>query len=189
MRAVDSGVARSRAAGEALEHIRNAARDASDRVAEIARASEEQGRSSQNLAEAARRSSDHVQEITAALAEQAVSAERLLENAGTSVQMCQQMASAADEQRAACLDIAANGESISERIKSIQHATANHERTRQDAARTLESLIAIAQQGAARLPELGIAVETTRAHGQELTNAMTRFDEPDGDVQSIESPR
>ena len=189
MQAVDRGVVRSRAAGEALEHIRSAARDASSRVADIAYASEEQGRSSQDVAEAARRTSDHVQEITGALAEQAISAERLLENAGTSVQMCQQMASAAEQQRAACLDIAANGESISDRIKSIQCATADHELTRQDAMRTLESLIAIGREGAAQLPELGYAVETLRSHGQELANAMTRFDETGRKPQSTESPR
>jgi methyl-accepting chemotaxis protein len=103
--------------------------------------------------------------------------------------MCQQMASAAEQQRAACLDIAANGESISDRIKSIQRATADHELTRQDAMRTLESLIAIGREGAAQLPELGYAVETLRSHGQELANAMTRFDETGGNAQSTESPR
>ena len=62
--AVEDGVTRSRVAGQALEAIRVSARDASGRVAEIARAADEQARNSKYVADAARRTSEHVQQIS-----------------------------------------------------------------------------------------------------------------------------
>ena len=93
--------------------------------------------------------------------------------------MCQQMASAVEEQRAACRDIAANGDAISERIESIQRATADHTATSHEATETLEALFSRAQEGSTGLPQLAAAVGELQQHGESMAAAMGRFDGDD----------
>ena len=175
MEAVERGVARSRAAGDALQHIRTAARDASERVNEIARASEEQGRGSKSVTEAARQTSQHTEQISQAMSDQSRSADRLLENATLAVQLCRQMAQGTAEQRSSGTYIAANSEAITERILSISRATGMHAATRSEVGATLEGLLETARKGGAHLPELVAAVETLRANGEAMREALTRF--------------
>jgi methyl-accepting chemotaxis protein len=186
--AVEQGVERSRVAGDALEAIRVSARDASGRVAEIARAAEEQARNSRQVAEAARRTSEHVQEISSAMTEQSQVSKQLLENASASVDMCRQMTSAAEEQRASGRYITSNIESITDMIRSIQRNTRAHQKASAAVGRTFESILENARQSAARLPDLATAVETLRAHAATMNDELTRFgsqEEPprqDGDA-------
>ena len=77
--AVEQGVTALEGAGEALDRIRDNARDASGRVAEISRAAEEQARNSRHVSESAQTTSAQVQQISAALAEQSQATERILE--------------------------------------------------------------------------------------------------------------
>jgi methyl-accepting chemotaxis protein len=172
---VEQGVKRSRLAGDALEVIREAARDASGRVAEIARAAEEQARNSKQVAEAARRTSEHVQEISHAMAEQSQATERLLDNATASVDMVRQMSSATEEQRASGRYITSNIEAITEMIRSIQQNVRSHEKSSASVAETFMAILDHARQGAARLPELGGAIEELRAHAAAMTDEMARF--------------
>lgn len=175
MEAVERGVERSRIAGDALEHIQAAARDASERVAEIIRASEDQSHGSKSVTEAAHRTSKHMQEISEALSEQSLSAERLLENATAAVQMCREMTQATERQRSAGRYISANTNAITERIRSIEAATHAHAVTRGEVGTTLETLLETARKGGLRLPELAAAVETLRANGEAMRDALARF--------------
>ncbi len=175
--AVEQGVERSRVAGGALEAIRGSARDASGRVAEIARAAEEQARNSKQVAEAARRTSEHVQEISTAMTEQSQVSKQLLENATVSVDMCSQMTSATEEQRASGRYITSNIESITEMIRSIQRNTRAHEKASATAGETFDAILENARQSAARLPELAAAIEELRAHAESMNEELTRFGE------------
>jgi methyl-accepting chemotaxis protein len=186
--AVEQGVERSRVAGDALEAIRDSAHDASGRVAEIARAAEEQARNSKQVAEAARRTSEHVQEISSAMTEQSQVSKQLLDNASTSVDMCSQMAKATEEQRASGRYITSNIESITDMIRSIQRNTRAHEKASAAVGQTFDAILENARQSAARLPELATAVETLRAHASAMSEELTRFGSqqedsgPDGDA-------
>jgi len=172
---VEQGVSRSRVAGQALEGIRGTARDASGRVAEIARAAEEQARNSKQVAEAARRTSEHVQEISKAMGEQSEATEQMLENSNASVQMCRQMAAATEEQKSSAQYITANTESITELIRSIQGNTHGQERACESVAETITALLEHARQGAARVPALSEAIEQLREHAQVMDSALERF--------------
>jgi methyl-accepting chemotaxis protein len=175
--AVEQGVERSRVAGDALEAIRVSARDASGRVAEIARAADEQARNSKQVAEAARRTSEHVQEISGAMAEQSQASRRLLENATVSVDMCRQMTGATEEQRSSGRYITSNIESITEMIRSIQQNTRAHEKASAAAGETFDAILDNARQSAARLPELAAVVEELRAHAETMNEELARFGE------------
>jgi methyl-accepting chemotaxis protein len=182
--AVERGVERSRGAGQALEVIRGSARDASGRVAEIARATDEQARNSKQVAQAARRTSEHVQEISRAMAEQSKAAEQLLANASVSVDMCRQMTTATEEQRASGRYITSNIESITEMIRSIQGSTRAHERASAGVAETFSALLDNARRGAASLPALAPLVEELRRCGQELSAEIARLGLDAGGAQT-----
>jgi methyl-accepting chemotaxis protein len=179
--AVEQGVSRSRVAGESLEGIRATARDASGRVAEIARAAEEQARNSKQVAEAARRTSEHVQEISRAMTEQSQATEQLLENANTSVQMCRQMSTATEEQKSSARYITSNIEAITELIRSIQASTHAQERACGQAAETVTALLDHARQGASRVPALSQAIDQLRSNAHVMEGALERFG-ADGDA-------
>jgi methyl-accepting chemotaxis protein len=160
--AVEEGVARSRVAGEALDAIRGTSREASGRVAEIARAADELARNSKHVADAARRTSEHVHQISGAITEQARAGEQLLRNANTSLEMCRQMARAADEQRSSSRYITRNIESITEMIRSIQQNTRSHERASSGVAETFLALIESTRTSARRLPEIAAVIGRLR---------------------------
>jgi methyl-accepting chemotaxis protein len=172
--AVEQGVERSRVAGVALEEIRGSAHDASERVAEIARAADEQERNSKQVAEAARRTSEHVQDISQAMAEQNQAAERLLENATQSVDMCRQMTNATEEQRTSGRYITSNIESITEMIRSIQATTRAHEKTSAAVPDAFDQLLENARRNAGRLPELEAALAELKEHGRAIARALQR---------------
>jgi methyl-accepting chemotaxis protein len=173
--AVEQGVSRSRVAGQALDEIRGTAREASGRVAEIARAAEEQARNSKLVAEAARRTSEHVQEISKAMSEQSGSTETLLENATTSVQMCRQMTTATTEQRNSAQYITGNIESITEMIRSIQASTRTQEASCRSAAETVMALLENAREGAARVPILSSAISELREQAELMGRELERL--------------
>lgn len=124
--AVEAGVERSRRAGEELGRIRQSARDASSRVAEIARATNEQSRNSKHVTEAAQRTSTMVQEISTAMAEQSVASETLLRNAEESLELCRQVHRSTEEQRESGRFITESINAIGEMIGSIQENTESH---------------------------------------------------------------
>ena len=168
IQAVEEGVTRSRVAGEALEAIRISARDASGRVAEIARAAEEQARNSKHVADAARRTSEHVQQISAAMAEQSRAGDQLLQNATTSLDMCRQMAHATEEQRASGRYITGNTESITELIRSIQQSTRSHERASAGVGETFMALVDSTHTCGRRIPEIAAVVARLRETAEAL---------------------
>jgi methyl-accepting chemotaxis protein len=162
IQAVEEGVTRSRVAGEALEAIRVSARDASGRVAEIARAAEEQARNSKYVADAARRTSEHVQQISSAMAEQSKAGDQLLQNATASLEMCRQMQHATEEQRASGRYITGNTESITETIRSIQQSTRSHERASAGVGETFVALIESTRTSGRRIPEIAAVIARLR---------------------------
>jgi methyl-accepting chemotaxis protein len=168
IQAVEEGVVRSRVAGEALETIRHAARDASGRASEIARAAEEQARNSKHVADAAQRTSEHVQQISTAMAEQSRASDQLLKNASASVEMCRQMSHATDEQRASGRYITTNIEAITEMIRSIQQNTRQHERASASVAETFLLLLESTRSSGRRVPEIADAIARLRQSAEAL---------------------
>lgn len=161
---VEEGVERSRLAGETLETIRVAARDASGQVQEIARATEEQSRNSKHVADAAQSVSQHVQQISIAMSEQTKASANLLRNADSSLDMCRQMANALEEQRSTGRYITANSESITLMIHKVQASTESHFHASSGVADRFAALLENAQSSCARIPEVSrVVAELARA--------------------------
>jgi methyl-accepting chemotaxis protein len=174
--AVEQGVKRSRCAGEALDRIRDNARDASGRVAEISRAAEEQARNSRHVSESAQTTSAQVQQISAALAEQSQATERILSNATQSLEMCRQMTCATEEQRSSSRYISANIGSITELIASIQSKTASHEQASHGVAESVASMLGAAGKSSERLPEIARSVVAMRECSEQIRSEVRNED-------------
>jgi len=170
--AVEQGVKRSMSAGEALDRIRNNAREASSRVSEINRAAEEQARNSRHVSESAQTTSAQVQQISAALAEQSQATERILDNATQSLEMCRQMAGATEEQRSSSRYISANIGSITELISSIQSKTASHEQASHGVAESVTSMLGSAHKSSERLPEVARSVVAMRECSEQIRSEL-----------------
>jgi methyl-accepting chemotaxis protein len=170
--AVEQGVKRSKGAGEALDRIRDNARDASGRVSEISRAAEEQARNSRHVAESAQTTSAQVQQISAALSEQSQATERILTNATQSLEMCRQMTSATEEQRSSSRYISANIGAITELIASIQSKTASHEQASHGVAESVASMLGTARKSGERLPEVARSVVAMRECSEQIRREL-----------------
>jgi len=180
--AVEQGVKRSKGAGEALDRIRENARDASGRVSEISRAAEEQARNSRHVAESAQTTSAQVQQISAALEEQSQATERILTNATQSLEMCRQMTSATEEQRSSSRYISANIGSITELIASIQSKTASHEQASHGVAESVASMLGTARKSSERLPEVARSVVAMRECSEQIRRELR----DDGACENLE---
>jgi methyl-accepting chemotaxis protein len=176
---VEDGVARSRGAGEALERIRSSAGDASSRVAEIARAAEEQARNSKHVAEAARRTSEHVQQISSAMAEQAQASAQLLDNASVSLETCRQVSRATEEQRETGRYINSNIGSITEMIRSIQRNTRSHEQASRSVADNFNAILENARKGSRQIVRIPPTLEALRESAAAVAAEVERFEGAD----------
>ena len=170
--AVEQGVKRSRGAGEALDRIRDNARDASGRVAEISRAAEEQARNSRHVSESAQTTSAQVQQISAALEEQSQATERILSNSTQSLEMCRQMTSATEEQRSSSRYISSNIGLITELIASIQSKTASHEQASHGVAESVASMLGAARKSSERLPEVARSVIAMKECSEQIRSKI-----------------
>jgi methyl-accepting chemotaxis protein len=176
--AVEQGVQRSRGAGEALERIRDTAADASGRVVEITRATEEQALNSRHVAEAAQTTSVQVQQISAALSEQSMATEKILNNSNQCLEMCRQMSAATEGQRASSGYITDNIAKITELIASIQAKTASHEQASNGVAESVVSMLESARKSSGRIPEVARGVIAMRDRAAELRDEAVGSDTP-----------
>jgi methyl-accepting chemotaxis protein len=150
--AVDGGVERSRAAGEALAAIRDACRDATERVDEIARTTAEQSRNSKGVAEATRSTSAHVQQISQAMAEQRRASEEMLMNAERALDSCRQVHRSTEEQRRASGSLTESISNIRDQIRTIGEQATVHSRASEDVASAVVSLLENAGALTAAIP-------------------------------------
>lgn len=171
MEAVESGVSRSRKAGEELDRIRASSREASARVAEIARAAAEQGRNSKHVAEAAQNTSTMVQQISSARSEQSRASEAMLKNAEAALEICRQVHRSTAEQRESGRFITASIGSITEMIRSIQQNTESHSAASEAVSDAVSRILEVARKAGERVPEVLDAVAELREHSRALAQA------------------
>jgi len=169
--AVETGVERSRKAGEELEKIRSSSGEASSRVAEIARATGEQSRNSKHVAEAAQRTSSMVQQISTAMSEQSRAGEKMLQNAEAALEMCRQVHRSTEEQKESGRFITASISSVTEMIRSIQQNTESHGAASEAVAEAVTRILEIARKSGERIPEVVSSLESLRAEARSLAGA------------------
>ena len=178
MEAVESGVSRSRKAGEELDRIRSSSREASSRVAEIARAAGEQARNSKLVAEAAQNTSSMVQQISTAMAEQSRASDAMLKNSEAALELCRQVHRSTEEQRESGRFITASIGSITEMIRSIQQNTESHSAASEAVSDAVGRILEVARKSGERVPEVLRAVEELREHSAALAAAASGDESP-----------
>lgn len=179
MEAVETGVERSRRAGEGLHAIRESAREASTRVAEIARATGEQSRNSKHVAEAAQRTSSMVQQISSAMAEQSRASEAMLQNAENSLELCRQVHRSTEEQRESGRFITASIAAVTEMIRSIQRNTESHGAASEAVSDAVNRILEVARRGGSGSRELLEHLVALRTEASSLAQATRSEAVPD----------
>lgn len=172
--AVESGVERSRRAGDALQAIRERARQASVRVAEIARASQEQSKNSKHVAEAAQRTSSMVQQISEAMSGQSSASQNLLRNAESSLDLCGQVQRSIEEQRETTRYITASISAITEMIKSIRANTESHGAASEAVQEAVNRILEVARKSGSASAALTQQLEALRRETLASESAVTR---------------
>jgi methyl-accepting chemotaxis protein len=153
IKAVDKGVDRSRDAGTALVSIQEACRDASERVAEIARATAEQSRSSKGVAESTQTTSTQIQQISQAIGEQRRASEAMLESAERALETCGQLHRSTDEQRQTSRHLTVAISEIAEMVRTIGEHTTVHARASESVSESVIHLLENARHsGSSILP-------------------------------------
>lgn len=168
METVETGVTRSRKAGESLEKIRHSAHDASARVSEIARATGEQSRNSKHVAEAAQRTSSMVQQITTAVNEQSRAADTMHKSAQSALELCRQVHRSTEEQRESSRFITASISSITEMIRSIQRNTESHGAASEAVAAAVDRILETAKRSGEHSREVVTSLEELRREADAL---------------------
>jgi methyl-accepting chemotaxis protein len=171
MEAVETGVERSRKAGGELQTILESSQEASQRVAEIARATDEQSRNSKHVAEAAQQTSSMVQQITTAMSEQSRASETMLQNAERSLGLCSQVHRSTEEQRETSRFITESMSAISEMVRSIQANTESHSAASELVSSAVSRILEIAQAGGTGSRELMSELMTLQEEARALANA------------------
>ncbi len=166
--AVETGVTRSRHAGDELARIRDLAGESSSRVAEIARATGEQTRNSKHVAEAAQRTSSMVQQITQAVGEQSNASEAMLKNAESALELCRQVHRSTEEQRESGRFITASISSITDMIRSIQRNTESHGAASEAVSDAVGRILEIAGTSGANVPLVVEAIGTLQQEAARL---------------------
>jgi len=180
MDAVKVGVERSRKAGEELDTIRVSAREANSRVAEIARAANEQTRNSKHVAEAAQNTSSMVQQISAAMSEQSRAGDTMLKNAEAALELCRQVHRSTEEQRESGRFITASISSVTEMIRSIQGNTESHSAASEAVADAVTRILDVAQKSGEQIPNVLLAISELREQADSLDAVSARSAEAAG---------
>ena len=180
--AIETGVARSTAAGDALVEIRESAREASERVDGIARSTDEQARTSQLVAKAAQETSNQVQQIAMAMGEQAKVSDQMLQSSEAALELCRHVHNSTEEQRDTGRYITDAISNITEMIRVIREHTANHANASDAVRDSVMRLLENAQRSAERVPEISGMLGELRDGATAIIGELSRFDAAAADI-------
>ena len=174
--AIEQGVSRSRLAGRALDSIKESAADASQRVAEIARATDEQARTSSLVARAAQDTSTQVQQITAAMGEQTRASDQMLQSSEAALELCKLVYRSVDEQRDTGRYITQAISQITEMIHLIKENTGEHERASDAVNEAVMRLLENAQKSGEQIPQVNAMLTELRDSAETIVAELARFE-------------
>ncbi len=172
---VGAGVERSMRAGEALGKIRDAARQAKARVAEIALTTREQGASSKRVAAAAQSTSEMVEQISRAVDEQSRASEHLLQCSQSALGVSREVRRSTEEQRETGRSIADRIVSINSRMQAILENVGAHAATSRSLSEPVDRVFSAARRCSSRLSELLGSVEALRAEAETLRTELAEL--------------
>jgi methyl-accepting chemotaxis protein len=174
--AIERGVSRSRLAGQSLTTIRDSAAESSQRVAEIARAAEEQTRTSAMVARAAQETSTQVQQISVAMTEQTRAGEQMLQSSEAALELCRLVYRSIDEQRNTGRYITEATSKITEMIYGIKENTAEHTLASEAVGEAVLRLLENAQKSGQQIPQVNKMLAELRDSAQTIVIDLARFE-------------
>lgn len=174
--AIEQGVSRSRLAGRSLDTIRDSAAESSRRVAEIARAAEEQTRTSAMVARAAQETSSQVQQITTAMSEQSRASEQMMKNSEAALELCKQVYRSIDEQRDTGRYITQAIAQITEMIQGIKENTGEHAQASDAVSDAVMRLLENARKSGEQIPQVNAMLTELRDSAATIVSELARFE-------------
>ncbi len=174
--AIDQGVSRSRLAGRSLAEIQTSARESSQRVSEIARASEEQTRTSGLVAHSAQETSNQVQQISIAMTEQTKASEQMLQSSEAALELCSHVCRSMEEQRETGRYIAQSISQITDMIQLVRENTAQHGETSAAVNESVLRLLENARKTGEQIPKVNSMLSDLRANTEEIVSELSRFE-------------
>ncbi len=177
---VQAGVERSKRAGEALAKIRDAAREANARVAEIALTTRAQGANSKQVTAAAQGASEMVDQISRAVEEQSRASEHVLHSSQSALRVCREVCRSTEEQRETGRSIADRIGSINARMQAILENVGAHAGISRSLSEPVDRVFSAARKSSSRISELLGSVEALRAEAETLRTELAELHGVDG---------
>jgi methyl-accepting chemotaxis protein len=184
--AIETGVMRSQAAGNALREILDSSREAYARVEGIARATDEQSRSSKLVSKATQETSSQIQQISTAMAEQSKVSEQMLQNAEASLDICRHVHSSTEEQRETGRYITESISTITDMIRLIKENAATHGRASESVAEAVMRLLENAQRSGQQIPEINGMLRELSEGAEVIIGELSRFEGTVANFDNVE---
>lgn len=175
VRSVEEGVLLGREAEEALRKIQESAKNSTQMVRAIARATVEQSRGSKDVTASVERIRETVEHINKATNEQARGSEQIMKGAEQMRLLTQHVKRSVDEQSHGSKQINRSIENINEMVTHLNRAQKEQTRGTEQVLKAIEAIKSVAEQQNKSVKQLEEAIETLRQQADVLRGEIRRF--------------
>ncbi|MFO0594820.1 MAG: HAMP domain-containing methyl-accepting chemotaxis protein [Myxococcaceae bacterium] len=175
VRSVDEGVVLGREAEGALRKIQESAKNSTQMVKAIARATVEQARGSKDVTGAVERVRESIEQINKATNEQARGSEQVMKVAEQMKLLTQHVKRSVEEQSHGGKQISRSIENINEMVTHLNRAQKEQTRGTEQVLKAIETIRSVADQQNRSVKGLEEAIETLRNQADVLRGEVRRF--------------
>lgn len=175
VRSVEEGVVLGREAENALKKIQESAKNSTQMVKAIARATVEQARGSKDVTASVERVRETIEQINKATTEQARGSEQVMKVAEQMKLLTQGVKRSADEQSHGGKQISRSIENINEMVTHLNRAQKEQTRGTEQVLKAIETIRSVADQQNRSVKQLEEAIETLRTQADVLRGEVRRF--------------
>ncbi|MBL8913499.1 MAG: methyl-accepting protein [Archangium sp.] len=175
VRSVEEGVVLGREAEGALRKIQDSAKNSTQMVKAIARATVEQARGSKDVTAAVERVRETIEQINKATNEQARGSEQVMKVAEQMKLLTQHVKRSVEEQSHGGKQISRSIENINEMVTHLNRAQKEQTRGTEQVLKAIEAIRSVADQQNRSVKQLEEAIETLRNQADVLRGEVRRF--------------
>lgn len=175
VRSVEEGVVLGREAENALKKIQDSAKNSTQMVKAIARATVEQARGSKDVTAAVERVRETIEQINKATNEQARGSEQVMKVAEQMKLLTQHVKRSVEEQSHGGKQISRSIENINEMVTHLNRAQKEQTRGTEQVLKAIETIRSVADQQNRSVKQLEEAIETLRNQADVLRGEVRRF--------------
>lgn len=168
-------VARSHAAGEALEKLHESSLVSTEQITDIARETQKQSEENRKITQAVIGVTKMLEQISQAISQQTVSTRNLSESAGSMKSIAARVKNSTSEQGRGSQQIAQSMEHIQQMIELIDSATQAQSERCNDVVQSVARVRQIAEENAGRAADMDIVVEELSEQTKGLSTEMGAF--------------